>query len=65
VFDTGSEKRVVRSLKRTYNGTVCIDKRDERPYGVQMVIPNEKLTNLKYELRMAIIHGVMIVLLFF
>jgi hypothetical protein len=48
-----------------YNGTVCIDKRDERPYGVQMVIPNEKLTNLKYELRMAIIHGVMIVLLFF
>jgi hypothetical protein len=35
------------------NGTVCTDKRDGWPYGVQMVTPTEKLTNLKYELLLA------------
>jgi hypothetical protein len=33
--------------------------------GVQMITFTEKLTHLKYELLMAIIHGVMIVLLLF
>jgi hypothetical protein len=35
------------------NGTVYTDKRDGRPCGLQIVIPTEKLTNLKYELLMA------------
>jgi hypothetical protein len=34
------------------NGTVCTDKQDGRPYGVQMITFTEKVTNLKYELLM-------------
>jgi hypothetical protein len=48
----------------SHNGPVCTVKRDGRPGGVQMITFTEKLTHLKYELLMAIIHGVMIVLLF-